>query len=432
MNTVNSELNLPKINIIVILFISFIMSTYIYGEIFHYILYVIILGLLFWDLFQNNKKFKENIRVNKLLMGTCIVLFLLLFLSSISLNELKVLVKNYSPIYVILIYGLVQYYKYGNKYGEQFFFQFAFLMNVLSVINLYQVIFHRPLLVRFFTEKIDSYQYWAYGTDAFRVISVFGHPIISALFFSVLFICNIYVINSKYKYIKYILQLIALVNLFATQSRSAWITLVIVLVLYGIRNFKVTKIMNYKVELTIKKIFRYYFISIFILIILGFLIFNFEQILTDIITRFGDSLSKNSTDISTLQRLGTFDLIINHMFSSGVFQLVFGNGLGSVGDFMLFNMVVIENFTTTDNMYLTFFFELGMISILTYVVFLLISIYRLFFTKKYWLSELAALCFIFISIDFFFFEGIGWGTVTTFWAFSLLTLLITFSNKGKA
>lgn len=423
----STEVKLPKVNMIILLFISFILANYKHGLMIHYLLFLICFCSIFLALVRGIK-LNEEFGINPTLIIFCIILFLAFTFNSLSITEIKVFIDKYLIICLTMIYGVVQFNKYGRKYGEQFFYQFTILMNIFSFFNIFQLVFHRPMLAMLLTEKMNEYQDFAYGTSAFRTISVFGHPIVSGLFFSLMFLSNMYMIKGKFKYP---LQMLALINIYSTLSRSAWIALSIVLLFYFIKNFRVGKIFNYqgKKRFTYKEVFISYSIAVFSLFFIGLVFMNFDQIVNTIISRFGNSLSSNSNDLSNLQRVGTIDLIIAQMFSSGTFHFFFGNGLGSVGDFMALHPVIIQGFRTTDNMYLTMFFELGAISLIGYFVFLIISIYRFICFKQNWLYELSSLWFIFMTIEIFFFEGIGWGAVGTVWSFSFLILSITFKNK---
>ncbi|HDR8273438.1 TPA: O-antigen ligase family protein, partial [Bacillus cereus] len=345
--------------------------------------------------------------------------------SIFKLDELKAFLKNYSVIYFIFFYSLLMFYKNGTRYGEQFFIQFTKVLNILSILNLIQIILHKPLLAKFFTEQMNNYQYWAYGTSEFRPVSVFGHPIVSAVFFSLLVICNFYILKGN---LKYPLQIVAIMNVYATQSRSAWIALAVIVCIYLIKNFRFKKLKK-NVRITHNQLIKIYISIIIVICGTGLLVISSDSIISTIIERFGDSLNRNSTDISNLQRTGTLHLINSYMLQQDIIRLLFGHGLGNVGEFMYLNTVVIPNFTTTDNMYLTFFFELGILSLFIYGVFFILGTVRFFFSGEYWLSELASLCFIFISIIIFFFEGLGWGSVATIWTFSLLIILMKFKNQ---
>ncbi|MBJ8006860.1 O-antigen ligase family protein [Bacillus cereus] len=415
---------MSRFNMIIVLFLTYIMSTYKYGEFVHYIMFIVLAALILKMLTEGIKK-SNKISISKSVLTFCvIVLVFFLFRSILNLDELKAFFKNYSVIYFVFFYSLLKFYKNGAIYGEQFFIQFTKVLNALSILNLIQIILHKPLLYKFFTEQMDNYQYWAYGTGEFRPVSVFGHPIVSAVFFSLLVICNFYILKGN---LKYPLQLLAIVNVYATQSRSAWIALAIIIGMYFIKNFRIKKFKK-NVRITYNQWIKIYVSLAIVICGIGLLVLSSDSIISSIIERFGDSLSRNSTDISNLQRTGTLHLINSYMLQQDMIRLVFGYGLGTVGDFMYLNTVVIPNFTTTDNMYLTFFFELGILSLFSYGLFLIMGVIRFFLSRNYWLSELGSLCFIFISIIIFFFEGIGWGTVAIVWSFSLLTIIIKFKN----
>ncbi|PGP55525.1 hypothetical protein CN992_07055 [Bacillus thuringiensis] len=425
MNISSHQVGMPKFNMIILLFLTYIMSTYKYGEVVHYVMFIVLLALILKMLTKGFDKNNE-ISISKGILIFCIiVLVFFLFRSIFKLDELKAFLKNYSVIYFIFFYSLLMFYKNGTRYGEQFFIQFTKVLNILSILNLIQIILHKPLLAKFFTEQMNNYQYWAYGTSEFRPVSVFGHPIVSAVFFSLLVICNFYILKGN---LKYPLQIVAIMNVYATQSRSAWIALAVIVCIYLIKNFRFKKLKK-NVRITHNQLIKIYISIIIVICGTGLLVISSDSIISTIIERFGDSLNRNSTDISNLQRTGTLHLINSYMLQQDIIRLLFGHGLGNVGEFMYLNKVVIPNFTTTDNMYLTFFFELGILSLFIYGVFFILGTVRFFFSGEYWLSELASLCFIFISIIIFFFEGLGWGSVATIWTFSLLIILMKFKNQ---
>jgi len=421
----SKEVKLPKINVIILLLISFILSNYKYGENVKYVVYLCMFLGMFFDL-AKGLRINPGIQINRVLLLFCFSLFSILAINSLSAGELMTFLRNYFVIFLVMVFGLVQFNKYGIRYTEQFFRQFSILMNIFSFANITQIFLHKPLLIMLLTDKVNAYQTWAYGTSNFRTISVFGHPIVCGLFFSLMFICNSYILKSKFKYI---LQIVAIINIYSTLSRSAWIALTLVLLLYIIKNGTLLKIFNYKFRLTYKKVYTGCFIVCLMTIFMIFVALNYNEISATVSERFGDSLSNKSTDVSNLQRTGTIDLITNKMLNSDPFHLFMGYGLGTAGYFMENHTVVIRGFTTTDNMYLTLFYEVGIFSLIGYGLFLLISFYRLLFYKVNKLYEMAALCFIFITVEMIFFEGLVWGIVSTFWSFILLILCTTFKER---
>jgi hypothetical protein len=256
-------------------------------------------------------------------------------------------------------------------------------------------------------------------------MSVFGHPIIGGLFFVIAFLLNIYIIKSP---IKYIFQIILLVNIYSTKSRSAWIALSIVIILYGIIQLKNKRVM--KLSLTYKKLF-YVFVSLIILFIGSIYLFsNINTLINSIMTRFGDSLTlgTNSTDGSNLQRTMTISAILSNQFNGKVIHLFFGNGLTSSVDFMLSHQMVIPNFNTTDNQYLTWLYDLGLLPLIVYFS-ILIYLIRNLFKNRSWLCELSSLGLIALSVEIFFFELFYWSEVV--FLFDIFTAYLTFNFINK-
>jgi hypothetical protein len=265
MNTTN--LQLPKLNMILLLLISFVPTSYKHGKYVFFIVWGLIFLLIVFNLFKGIYKNKQ-VTMN----GSLVLLFFAALMASPFVLHNKVgmhvYVVSYFFIFFILIYGFIMFKKYEIRYGEQFFRQFTVLMNILSIMNLYQIILMRPFFANLLIDNL--YQGSSYGNSTFRTISIFGHPIVCGLFFSLLFICNIYLIKGKYKYL---LQILALVNIYSTMSRSAWISLFIVLALYGLKNIKLKKL-NIDKSFKWTEVFVGYFIAIALIISVGFMIIN--------------------------------------------------------------------------------------------------------------------------------------------------------------
>lgn len=424
LDTISQNLKLPKINIMLILFLTFVLNNYIVVNRLYGFVYFFMIILIFFKIKKGIIINKEKKKISSNIAFWLIISILFFTFHFSSSNGIYTFSKSYLPIFLIFIYGLIEYNKFGFQYGEQFFKQLTTILNIFSVANIPEVIYKKPLLYAFLNDH-SKYEMFV-GTENFRTISVFAHPIVSGLFFSLLFVYNIYLLKHRNIYIFYILQIIALINIYFSFSRSTWISLAFVLLLFFIKKFNLKNLSFSKFKTNYG---RFYFGTLLILIIFVFLGLNYELIINTIINRFGDSLNSNSTDISNLQRTATIDIFVSHIFSGSIFNFMFGNGIGTAKSFMLSNTAYLDGFGATDNMYLTLFFEFGFILLLVYILLLVHLIYRWFFSKNSWLTEISILSLILISIDSFFFESVYWGNITLVWSFSLLTFFLSFKQN---
>jgi hypothetical protein len=409
-----------------IVFMAALMLNYNTFQKAPYLMVYIPLAMLFFKLIQN--KGFNFLKKNKVDNYFSIVMwssFAYICISGVMQNKTKYFFLDYSMVYMVIIYLHVSYMNYGIKFAERLFKQLTLLLNFFSVINLYQVFFHKAFFISHMHIEQGGYQY-NFGTDQYRTMSVYGHPIVAGLFFVITFFCNIYVIKSSFKYI---LQFLLLVNIYSTSSRSAWLSMLIVLLVYLLMNSQniSKRISNFK--LTYKNLFNMYFSFIFIACGLIFVVLNFDHLYNSIVLRIGDSLSSNTTDVSSLQRTETVSTILKYIFGGSLIHLFFGYGMETVGNFMLSHTIIIPDFTTTDNQYLTWSYELGILGISIYLVTLVYLLVKGFKNRFSWVQELSILCLITISIESLFFESFAWKPIMFILAIVVSCLSFNFKNS---
>lgn len=353
-----------------------------------------------------------------------IVIFSLIFLyvSIYSYQNIDYVFKRFFIIYLIFLYSFTSFKIYGLYFSEKFYLQLTIFLNMLSILNLYQVFLKKPLLLNFMKLDESGYTY-NFGLSTYRVMSLFSHPIICALFFLFAFLCNEYII--KKKVLKLTMQSLLLVNIYFTFSRSTWLAIIFAIFILIILRRKeiISKALSLK--------FRIETLLIFILISISFVsisVYNFQEIFITVINRFGDSLSFNSTDGSNLQRTMTIDLIWNYMNDGTNMHLFFGNGAGTVNDFMLENPLLIDNFGTTDNQYISILFEFGILGLILYICLVAYVIYSYFKRgNSHWTGFLSLLCFLVISFELFFFDASGWPVVLVMFSYTFASISYDFS-----
>lgn len=234
--------------------------------------------------------------------------------------------------------------------------------NILKLVN--GIVFLSSLigLFEWITDVtiLEKYYYTNYFQYTNRIVSCFGHPITfgSMLLFGILITCTLDY-NIKTKIVLLILYILCII---ATQSRSAWLALVITMGVYFI--------------LIKKNSIKKRHITLFVIMAICLLFFLSGkigyQLLNIIIIRIMET--ENST--SFLQRVGSIELIMRDFWqNSNILQILLGHGERASKDFMTSFTVRIKEFGTTDNSYVQCLYNYGIIFILS-VFYMLYSIIR--------------------------------------------------------
>lgn len=279
-------------------------------------------------------------------------------LANFSANEY--LEKSYSLVYragiVFAIYGLVEWIRKDN-----------YLVPYLS----------------------QFYAYSTIGTSSYRISSVFLHPIVFANILLIMLIINIYR-NSTYKS-RYIGYLILIAALFATSTRSAWILAVQILLMELIDNYRI-------------KISRRTFIFIVLtLAILLFGAFRTNSFVVAIIERF----MQLSGSYSLSYRLGIITNYFKSIFSSNIFNIVFGHGYFSARNSLEEISTVNIKVDSLDNQFISLLYDGGLLIFMTLVI-LLVYCLICFFKSKNKTSKMLLLMIIISMEEMFFYENINW------------------------
>ncbi|QFQ74446.1 O-antigen ligase family protein [Liquorilactobacillus mali] len=193
--------------------------------------------------------------------------------------------------------------------------------------------------------------YWQFSQNNYRVASFFLHPIIFGIVLLLAFWITWF--SREKKIMKIVINTLFFVNIIWTMSRSIWLGFLASFIFYLI----------YYVNT--KKNFRTFFISlkqVIWTIVLGFLtivvIFTLLHLYAaTVIERFSDV----GTDNSYLQRVGTAQYFMDYFLNiKNFFLTVLGHGQNSANKFMLTLHVVADNFSTTDNQYLSNIYNYGL------------------------------------------------------------------------
>lgn len=407
------------------LFISCIAFNYINGGKIYYIAILFLSFLVIRYFFKESIKksfFKNDFFILVMITNVYICMYLL------NRENIITFFKFYLIMSLTVLFSFFSFYKYGEEGLVKIYKAFMWILNIFALLNIYQIVFKRPILINYLNLLENSYSY-NFGTSLYRTFSVFGHPIIAGIFFSILFFLNHYFLKSP---IKFLIQFIVLINIYSTMSRSSWIGFV-----FGMIVFISIRFSSLKNETNIlEKRWPYKRVAHFLvsILLIGIVLLvssqYFDDFFIQILERFGDSISRNSTDYSNLQRTGTINLIVQTMLKSDFLTLIFGNGFNTSNSFMLANPIYINDFSSTDNTYLSILFEYGLIGILSVAYIFVRLIYKLFTVKRRSpVHEVAIICVIVIAISAFFFEIPGWPTVSFFLFFCLSALFYPFQME---
>ena len=341
--------------------------------------------------------------------------FVYLIISFSFSKDIKLFLKTYVTIFISFLYCQLCIQKFGKIFIYTFLKQLCIFLNIAAVLNLYQIFFHVPYIYNINIIKHVG----MLGTNNYRPCSVFSHPIIWAFFIVVCLVMNRIFIKKKYYYF---LQVFLLINLYFTKSRSIWIAFVLTIVIYILVNGK-----NLLVSFFHKKrpAFLYIYFAFLAAALLIYMVKFGSTLIFDIASRFGDSLSLSSTDVSNLQRVGTLNYGINYLLNLNNYKiLLFGNGMGFSKIFMMEHPVIIKDFTTTDNMYLTIILDFGILMFALVCIFFILNLKRIIKKDSNNDVYLSSCYLVFVNmISIFFFENIGWTSIDVFLGV-LLSILV--------
>lgn len=296
--------------------------------------------------------------------------------------------ENYGFLMIWAALNILFVARGGRRYVGTLLGILTIFLMFINVENLIQY-FNKmpPFYSRLIVSTNGSYNY-AFGTETYRTMSYFGHPIPAGLFFAFSF----FVFRKlKISYVGYFFQLLSLVNLYTTQSRSDWLAFAGAYLLIYV----------FRVDIDTKK--NNLIDKIFIILITIFGVFAFgNRLLSGIVSRFGDTLTLHSTSGSNLQRTGTIQLIFQNFKESDVFLQLFGHGVKTSPAFMASHTILIPFFTTTDNQYLTFLYDFGLVGLVGFVIFYIYFLFKSRNSEYAWWGWSSVLI---VMISQFFFEA---------------------------
>lgn len=280
-----------------------------------------------------------------------------------------VLEDAFSRAIQVIIYCVMMLYPNFllNKYDENYIFSgmetIANVIWITALFGIYEGLLKSNILIHLFRTDIVLYMD---GLPGYRVCSLYLQPVICA---HVFLIPILYFINQKtggfWKYLKIITLLIALL---LTKSRSSWITLCFCQVVYSLKHFR-RKLTVSKTK-TLRQIG---FLTILIFLAIKFSVVDF------MIDRFNQFTESGTHSI--IQRSGIIEFVLGESLKSNPFKLLFGHGHEASFYLLKNHVIYIKDFTTTDNEWISFLYNYGVITVFFAAGILLKAI------KNYMISE---------------------------------------------
>lgn len=245
------------------------------------------------------------------------------------------------------------------------------------------------------------------GTDSFRIRTAFYHPIIYAAFLTFVFAATLYYPN-KNRFIDITLKGLILFNLFATKSRSSWMT-VFAVTIFFLMDTKLRKLWaerGWKRNILSRNRILYCLCAILIAGIIGLVCKNYiMQITKEIFIRMQDVFTTNVEDSAGRIRI---ENVINVLRFYGrentVWGILFGRGAGANTYFSMMNPVYGWD-SAIDNQYASTLLNVGAAGFMMVLAIVYINIRKLIKSRNK-IEKATILAAVSLFISMFFYEGI--------------------------
>ena len=301
-----------------------------------------------------------------------------------------------SLILLFLIFIIILYF---TQFSSRIYF-FKVIRNFMalcSILGIIEYVTKFQFYQGFISVDAVARTYQIYGipgTPDYRLILFFAHPIYFSVFLTVFLIILMYIPFNK-KIVNIFFEFIGLICLILTQSRSSWISFMIILILYLLASNKIKKInLRY-----IKEIFISIILMAMLIYILGYISPAFFQNLSKaFIDRINALLI--SPETASGARLANLSLL-NYISNSLI--IIFGGGNGYALGLLKAHPTVNGWNSAVDNQYLTFFIDYGILGLFIFLCFC-IKCFKILFVSKDKIDKMIILSILSILITGYFFE----------------------------
>lgn len=262
----------------------------------------------------------------------------------------------------------------------------------------------------------------AYDPSGYRIVSIFGHPIVTGVFFLFCW-CALLIAPCKRYTMNLMSQLTIVLAIALTRSRSVWLSFAVIAGLLLLK-----KVAQYRNDIPRKIVVHvgriillYFFLDAFTGFKISGNIYHFFS------SRIIGSLYAGE-GAGNIIRIDTVLNSINYWKNGNLDKFVFGMGKNYDKYFMqLYPVVKYDTVWTAaiDNQYFTTLHEAGVIGIIPILIILIIAVSRIIKADYNNLIELVSNAGIVgIYVSMYFYEGLNYMSVLT-----MLMILINLSDK---
>lgn len=253
------------------------------------------------------------------------------------------------------------------------------------------------------------------GSSEYRVGAMFVNPIPYGTILIFAFWLSKYLFRDKI--IERIFNAVFIVSLILTRSRSSWLAFAFTIVIYILSYLYQNKKLS-------KKVLIYILFGCICLVLLWVISPNVRELVNIIYSRF--SIVSGST--SAIQRLGAIDYVLKDMHNnSSVLNILFGHGHGASGALMAGTKIVLDDFSTTDNQFITVLYDYGFLTFMVLLFFIIELCWQSFMTKDRFI-QCINLSLIGFWISSFFYEVLPWTNIC-FVAFLLTGIRLSYNQR---
>lgn len=256
----------------------------------------------------------------------------------------------------------VCYLKWGLPYFERGLRHVLYVLVACALFGILEsIIRYNPLILVY--EQITGA--WRMGTPSYRASAIFAHALPFAHMMVLGLILAFVLLRSTVW--KLAVSAVLVVAIIGTQTRSALIvaafvaTLAVVQVTVQRRRYKML----------------FWYVALLVALGAGTIILARSGLIGGYAAGIFDRLANlGSGDISVGQRLATVDLTITTFFTeSSPIEMIFGHGFAMSNVLISSVPLLIENFTTTDNYWVTILFDFGLLGFVGFVFVIGTSLY---------------------------------------------------------
>ncbi len=298
------------------------------------------------------------------------------------------------------------------------------IVNVLKTIGimnicfgLYEYAFKTNILAGFIDNpaRLSSF---TFGTGAYRLRTVFMHPIICAVFLTFIWFVLLF-FPIKNRIYDLIIKICLIICLLGTQARSSWISFAVVNVMLLI----ITMVHDTK-EATLNNVLFVVGGGILILILLLLFSSKSSEVLNMVLVRWADGMDKHSD--AHYNRIHMIKLGIDAFKKSTLFNMFFGSGSGYALSFLKSHAIRGWK-AAVDNTFITVLLDYGGIGVL-----LLINYFNIAFKN---IKESNPICrmsgagLLAILVSGMFYDLFNW--FTTDMIINILICLIVYKQNDN-